>query len=273
MTNFVPSWTPIEDDITETKDEVIEEPEIDKLVDVDEKIESIISDRTNDNTRDKALEMLTPESRNKALKVAADHNLKSDDPVWVLIAAMASTVDAVNTLKSVENDLVKHVAEAAAAELIQAKVESAKIQAESEAAFERYSNDAKKYMEKLLAGSLKNALQQTVNVINRNVDKVEAKMTNAMSESLIDVARDVAMKSAKIKHDIHRPYRWMALAMLSAFLICGGSYYIGMTSYKYDNAYKVAQSYKSKWADFVTHYQKATPDEKAVINKVMERNT
>lgn len=198
---------------------------------------------------------------------ANPEKFSQDDPAWLVIHAIA-------TLRNLETDLVKHVAEAAAAELIKVKVESAKRQAEAEDDFKKYADNAKKHIENTIRESSLSYAKKTVNAINSNVNKVEAKMTESMSESLVKVAREVAMKAAAAKSDINKPWRWVALAIAGLAIINIGSYAAGtmITAQQLAARFAPAIADQQQWAGFVDQFGKATQAEKAVIEKVMTRS-
>ncbi|MDB2705290.1 hypothetical protein N9Y67_01985 [Pseudomonadota bacterium] len=225
----------------------------------------IIADRVNgSNVRDKAIEGLSSEIKEEVLKIAADHNLKSDDPVWLLVSTMGRTVDAIDAISGVKKDLVDSIADSAAAELLSVKVEAAKVEAE----INEYGAEAKKYIERILAAATKNMVKK----INGNVATIEERMTGAMISSLVETARESAKQTAKIRYDLNKPYRWAALAIIGCLFIGGGSYYAGSESYHYSKEYIAAKGNETKWADFVKHWQNATPKEKAAIESMMERS-
>lgn len=203
-------------------------------------------------------ELLSDKDKITLMEVVSNNPDKfaQDDPAWLIIHAITS-------LKSVENDLLDATAEAAAKEVMQAKVRVAEIETE----VEQYTAEAKKYVQKMISQHLNAAVKKTTDAINKNVDLIEVKMTKAMTSALIETAK----AEAKLKYDVNRHQRWAAIAGIACLLLVGVGYMAGSESYRYDD-YKLAKSDQLKWANLVVSWKNATKKEKTSFESMMSRS-
>jgi len=216
-----------------------------------------------DTSMEATKSLLNDADKLKLMEVVTANTEKfaEDDPAWLI-------VHAITALRRVEDDALKTTAEAAAKEIMKAKVEATKETEKIKKETKEYARDAKIYMQKILASATKNMTTK----INNIVDTIEERMTEAMTSSLVKIARESARATAKTRYDHNRPYRWAALAMVACLVLVGGSYYGGMTSFTRSPQYQKSLNDQEQWLLFGQKWQKATKKEKAVIKKVMERS-
>jgi hypothetical protein len=116
---------------------------------------------------------------------------------------------------------------------------------------EKYSNDAKKYIDKMVA-------QAMTTIVKKSALTIEKKLKQATT--------DIDRRKNKYKPD-----RWLVLAVIGCLILAGGSYYAGIINNQYMSDYRVAKSNEAKWAEFVAKWKKATDQEKKTIEKMMSR--
>lgn len=228
-----------------------------KLPDSSEAIK-IAEAYSNNRSMEATKELLSDEDKIKMLEVVSANADKfdNDDPAWLIIHA-------ITVLKNAESDILKTTAEAAAKEIMNAKVAAAQTQNE----VKQYAASAKKYMEKLIAQKLDSAIQNTVDAINKNVDDIEVKMTEAMTKALVKTAKD----ESSSRRNVNRHQKWAALAVITSLLIGGGSYYAGTHSYENKYEYQKVLTNNNEWINLVAHWHAATDEERAIYERMVKR--
>jgi hypothetical protein len=157
----------------------------------------------------------------------------------------------VSDLKELRNEVVEVASEEAASAITEQLMKLNLVCEKAQKQTERYANDAKNYVDKIIAQTL-------TTIVKKTAETIENKLAISNEE--------INKRKSKYKPD-----RWLAIAFFSCLFLVGGGYYLGLNNNEHMSDYRAAKSNEAKWAGFVRQWQKATDQEKKTIEKMMKR--
>jgi hypothetical protein len=154
-------------------------------------------------------------------------------------------------LNELKNNVVDVATEEASEQISRQIMEINLATEKAKAHTEKYANDARKYVDKVIAQSLNTIVKKSALTIEKKLQESNKEISKQKSK--------------------YKPDKWVAVAFVSCLFIVGGGYYAGTNNNEHMREYRAAKSNEAKWAEFVKQWQKATDEEKKAVEKMMSR--
>lgn len=201
------------------------------------KIAEEVSDAMkNETSRDKVLDAITSEEQATVLKLAADNNMPSDDPAWLIIHAL-------NVIGKAPEIAAENVAKTIADEISKTRMEFEKINTEAKTA---------------AAESVIN----TIRAIDMAIEKPIDKLKKRLEKTIIEISNEVQPSFDK----------WtIALIFFICISLFIGGYFLGSKSVFFDDNTE-NKILAQKWRTLTSKWSIATKQEQDSFKEMMARN-